>query len=751
MGCRRRPLAAGGGRRGRRPPAGARPQGADQAGRAHLRGRGRLPLRPHPDPRRRLRLDAEAAPRRAARAVRRLGRGPCRRAVPSSTRSSATTSSRPTASGSSSAGRRGRGGARRPSGRPARCEQAGARSPAATLTQRASLLGRAAALRPPTPDARSSTSPRRRSSSALVRRGRATTFGRAIEDGGGGRRRASAVARPARRSALIGFLVRGEMRIEDFAAEVAPRAARRSRRAGDDATVAAAAVAAGRRPTGGAARSCRCRTRSSARSRMPARAGGRRGWRRTSSVRLGFAASSGRCRSTTARRSIARTVEHVHRGHAPRRGCCCCGRRCWRRWPATSTRRVRSRRAGTEILDALGRGVGARRDQRRGRARSSCSPATPARRSGRSGTRSTQLEELGELANLVSVAAQLAETLHAQRPLRGGGEIRRDERARRPPPTTSTRRSPGASRARRPRAGLGAADEARARRARAPSTSPSTTDSPVFAAEALLGSRRRYARGRRGGGGAESPPRRARSSTRRRGTSSPPSASAAASSWRHVQRRRRGDARPRARRAGSAGSSGATPTIGRRLVDDDLVLGRVERDAAAPTSSVSRGAAALGRVVRAADDADLPEHERRRRLDRRTPPRKPRRLVALQPASAGSTPRSANRQSSAEIAGQHRRLEALLARAPTASCDGSDEDAGVAVEGRADALAGAHGLEDRLDHPLVGRAPVRALDVAVAERAWRAVQLLDRVRSRPDPGRGRAPRRRASIAARASA
>ena len=37
-------------RRGRRPSSGARPQGADQAGRPHVRGRGRLPLRPHPDP-----------------------------------------------------------------------------------------------------------------------------------------------------------------------------------------------------------------------------------------------------------------------------------------------------------------------------------------------------------------------------------------------------------------------------------------------------------------------------------------------------------------------------------------------------------------------------------------------------------------------------------------------------------------------------------------------------------------------------
>ena len=79
VGCHGRPLAAGGGERGRGPPPGARPQGVDQAGRTHVRGRGRLPLRPHPHPRCRLRLDAEAAAGRAARALRRLDRGPRRR------------------------------------------------------------------------------------------------------------------------------------------------------------------------------------------------------------------------------------------------------------------------------------------------------------------------------------------------------------------------------------------------------------------------------------------------------------------------------------------------------------------------------------------------------------------------------------------------------------------------------------------------------------------------------------------------
>ena len=54
VGRRGGPDAARRGRRRRRPSPGARSQGADQAGCAHVRGRGRLPLRPHPDPRRRL-------------------------------------------------------------------------------------------------------------------------------------------------------------------------------------------------------------------------------------------------------------------------------------------------------------------------------------------------------------------------------------------------------------------------------------------------------------------------------------------------------------------------------------------------------------------------------------------------------------------------------------------------------------------------------------------------------------------------
>ena len=93
-------------RRGRRPrPGGAAAQvgarllaldaeGPDPARRGRARPRRRLPLPPHPDPRRGLRGDAEGAARRAARALRRLARG--RGPSGARRRSSATTSSRPT-------------------------------------------------------------------------------------------------------------------------------------------------------------------------------------------------------------------------------------------------------------------------------------------------------------------------------------------------------------------------------------------------------------------------------------------------------------------------------------------------------------------------------------------------------------------------------------------------------------------------------------------------------------------------------
>ena len=73
----------------------ARPQGA-AAARTRRRGRRRpLPVPAHPDPRRRVRGDPEAAPVRPARAVRRLARRRGRaRASRSTRRSSATTSSR---------------------------------------------------------------------------------------------------------------------------------------------------------------------------------------------------------------------------------------------------------------------------------------------------------------------------------------------------------------------------------------------------------------------------------------------------------------------------------------------------------------------------------------------------------------------------------------------------------------------------------------------------------------------------------
>ena len=97
----RRPGARTRGDAGHAAPGRARPQGADPPRPAAARRRGRLPLPPPADPRRRLRRAAEGGPGRAARALRRLARGARRRSSSSWTRSSATTSSRPAATGRS--------------------------------------------------------------------------------------------------------------------------------------------------------------------------------------------------------------------------------------------------------------------------------------------------------------------------------------------------------------------------------------------------------------------------------------------------------------------------------------------------------------------------------------------------------------------------------------------------------------------------------------------------------------------------
>ena len=209
------------------------------------------------------------------------------------------------------------------------------------------------------------------------------TFGRAVED---------AVAAGDEKSAVrarlglgrIGFLSRGEMRIEDFAAEVASRAARRSR---PPATT---------RPSPGClsqlaeAYYWRCQIvpmqdaleRALALSR---RAGDER-LEAYVAVQFGFAAIIGPLPVDEGRRSIARTVEHMTEdtsakgmlllmaallaamGGRLRRG--------------ARARGSRARRSSTRSAAASASPRSAP-----GRARSTCSPAMSRPRSGRSGTR----------------------------------------------------------------------------------------------------------------------------------------------------------------------------------------------------------------------------------------------------------------------------------------------------------------------------------------------------------------------------
>ena len=129
--------------------------------------------------------------------------------------------------------------------------------------------------------------------------------------------------------------------------------------AGDDSTVARL-LSGWRTSIGGAARSADGGdARAGARTLTARRATS--GWRQYVSVRLGFAALIGPL-PVDEGRADRRTSSAGPRTRPPRESCSS-RRACWPRWPATSTRRAHLRREGKEILDGLGRGVGARCDQ----------------------------------------------------------------------------------------------------------------------------------------------------------------------------------------------------------------------------------------------------------------------------------------------------------------------------------------------------------------------------------------------------
>ena len=460
--------------RPRPPSAGARPEAVDQARRANLRRRGWLPLRPHPDSRRRLRLDVQAVARRAARASRRLDRG----------------------------SRDGRSDLDEIIGHHLeraygyRTELAPAGEAEASLADRATtwlvragrraltrgdafaasgLLGRAAALNP-MPDVLLDLA------EAQMQLGQVAeaehTFGRAVE-GAVAAGDEKSVVRARLGLGRIGFLSRGELRIEDFAAEVA-RALPAFEAAGDDATVA-------RLLSQLAEAYCwRCQIvpmqdaleRALALSR---RAGDER-LEAYVAVQFGFAAIVGPLPVDEGRRSIARTVEHMTEDTSAKGMLLLISALlAAMAGDFTDARALAAR--GTEILDSLGRSVGlAAVSTWTSAIDLLAGDAGAAERALRDAL--AQLEQAGQVANLASVAAQLAETLVA--------DGRYEEAARFAAMSERAAASDDihaqiAWRVARAKAsaGLGASDRAEVVAREAVDLATTKTDSPFFAAEAL--------------------------------------------------------------------------------------------------------------------------------------------------------------------------------------------------------------------------------------------------------------------------
>jgi tetratricopeptide (TPR) repeat protein len=276
----------------------------------------------------------------------------------------------------------------------------------------------------------------------------------------------------------IGFLSRGEMRIEDFAEEVA-RALPAFEAAGDDATVARLLSQLAE------AYWWRCQIvpmqdaleRALALSR---RAGDER-LEAYVAVQFGFAAIIGPLPVGEGRRSIARTVEHMTEDTSAKGMLLLISALLAAMAGDFADARALAAR-GTEILDSLGRSVGLAAVSTWTSAidllAGDVEAAEQALRDAL-----TQLEQAGQLANLVSVAAQLAETLVA------GG--RYEEAARFAAMSERSAASDDihaqiAWRIARAKvsAGLGAGDRAVAV-AREAVDLATTTDSPFFAAEAL--------------------------------------------------------------------------------------------------------------------------------------------------------------------------------------------------------------------------------------------------------------------------
>ena len=309
----------------------------------------------------------------------------------------------------------------------------------------------------------------------------------------------------------------------------------------------------------------------------------------------------------------------------------------------------------------------------------------PRRRGARASSALEQLQEIGERGNLASIAAQLAEALHAQG---------RSEEALAATVTSEEASSPDDVHAQiswrvaraKALAQLGRGREAKRSAATAVELA-GTTDSPVFAAEALLALAEAHAAAGEAEEGREPPATRS-SSSRRRGTSSRPAG-------RGARRGTGGTYSVDARVTVSAPSS-SSRTRGRRR-DAGIGRGFVHHHLWPPDSGQQeldelrqRRSGDVRRVRSRAHDADLPQHERAsaRSPDGGAGNRPPRSSAGR---SAGIHAEVGDEAVLSRDAGLHRGVESLGARAADRLVRGQHEDARVAVERRADALTARTG------------------------------------------------------------
>ena len=276
----------------------------------------------------------------------------------------------------------------------------------------------------------------------------------------------------------ISFLSRGEMRIEDFAAEVA-RALPTFEAAGDDATVARLLSQLAEAywwrcqivPMQDALERALAHARRADDERLEAYV----------AVQFGFAAIVGPLPVDQGRRSIARTVEHMTSDTSAKGMLLLISALLAAMAAEFDEARTLAAR-GTEILDSLGRSVGLAAISTWTSAIDLLDgDAEAAERALRAAL--AQLEQAGQLANLASVAAQLAETLVVAGQFEEAARFAAESERAAASDDIHAQIAWRVARA-KVSSGLGAADRAEivAREAVELAT---TTDSPFFAAEAL--------------------------------------------------------------------------------------------------------------------------------------------------------------------------------------------------------------------------------------------------------------------------